>query len=796
MSFLKNASAILGMNARNLEYIGRYNNKASKRFADDKLYTKTFLQSRDIGVAKVYHVIKSYQDLEKLDFKNLPSSFVIKPNHGFGGDGIMVITEKTKAYNFKTVSGLLLRKEDLFLHIASILDGKYALNGSFDQAILEERLEVDESLQGILTVPGLPDIRIIVFQYVPIIAMLRIPTKESEGKGNLQLGAIGVGIDIATGKTTYGYQNGKFIKKFSNGEPVAGMQIEDWDDILLSASRIQQSTHVGYLGVDLVQTKTGIKVLEMNARPGLKIQLCNKIALRKRLERVAEHKVHNPDEGVALAKRLFTQKAKDFSSPKKEKEKKPIIGLKEPVTVYTEGVSVFYAKIDPFAPENIIRSNLPISLENGLLDMSIQNTRITLPVKKGTIAEPDCDMILGGRFLGNFLIDVSRVNKVDFSQIAEINERMLLNLDKKLAEIDEKIAFMSYFRPQNVDEIKETFLQHRNFNPQFVYKEFSEDMYDEFSKDINKLPRSIDHFLMPLYEKKIQEMKLKLELIQSRNSEHLAVVSEKMFGTVDYALYKEAMYELQTAEYSFDESKTLSSLEVKKRIQKVLSHYEMNHWNIQVIKNASSNMSVSKQGVIFIKEEAVFSENHLKSLIAHEIETHVFRSENARLQKYKLFQRGTANYLETEEGLAISNQNFVDTAQGHRNKRTFLRIVGSFMGKKMSFLELFLYGMDALNLDAETAFKNCLRVKRGLYDTSLHSAFTKDTIYFTGTKKIQEFLKTASPEDISLLYAGKFSLDSLDMLRSEDIEITPPRFVSAYISQFIGRKNGEKNGEL
>jgi len=36
---------------------------------------------------------------------------------------------------------------------------------------------------------GLPDIRIICFNMVPVIAMLRIPTELSDGKANLHSGA-------------------------------------------------------------------------------------------------------------------------------------------------------------------------------------------------------------------------------------------------------------------------------------------------------------------------------------------------------------------------------------------------------------------------------------------------------------------------------------------------------------------------------------------------------------------------------------------------------------------------------
>src|SRR3989344_6496896 len=168
MKFFERASGILGMNARNLLYIGRYNSKASKRFADDKLFTKNYLSSRGLGVAKIFHVIKNYNELRFFNPDSLPKSFVIKPNRGYGGEGIIVIKDRTHK-KFIEVSDETYTWEDMYRHITAILDGQYAISGLHDQVIIEERLEAAEYLKPYLEV-GLPDIRIIVFNYVPIIA--------------------------------------------------------------------------------------------------------------------------------------------------------------------------------------------------------------------------------------------------------------------------------------------------------------------------------------------------------------------------------------------------------------------------------------------------------------------------------------------------------------------------------------------------------------------------------------------------------------------------------------------------
>jgi alpha-L-glutamate ligase-like protein/uncharacterized protein (TIGR02421 family) len=774
MNFWSSQSGILGINARNLHYVQKYNSKASKRFADDKLYTKNFLQSRGIGVAKIFHLIKKFNELEQLNLKSLPEKFVVKPNHGYGGEGILVITSKNKN-GFNLISGKKITYEDLFFHIASILDGRFALSNTFDQAIIEEMLEVNEEISPLLSTSGLPDLRIIVFNYVPIVAMLRVPTIESEGKANLALGAMGIGVDIVTGKTTFAYQNGKIIKKLPNGDNIRGFQIPDWENILLTTSKIQQSTNIGYLGVDLVLSKNGIKVLEVNARPGLKIQLCTRVPLRYRLEMVAKHKVLNPEQGVMLAKRLFTEKG-SYYLQKNSLNKKKTIGLKEPVNVYADGIKVFLAKIDPYSEENILYEES--DLDEGVLDISIQTKRMKLPFKKRKI-EGECNMIISGKYLKDFLIDMNLENKPDLTVVKEINEKMILNLDKKIFEIEEKLNFMSFFKIQNLKEVQETFLKYQNFNPQFEYKPTPDFLLEELNKDLSKLPRSIDHCLMPLYEKKIIEITNKIKCIKMRDSKELTNISEILFGTVDYQLYKSAINAYNKTIIKEDESKLLQVNEIKRILENYLKNNQLDYWQVKTKDSSSSNMSVSKKGFIFMKEDAVFSENHLKTLLAHEIETHVFRTENARQQKYKLLKKGTASYLETEEGLAIYNQNLVSESQGRRKQRIFLRAIGAFMGKKMSFLELFMFGQDEFGLDALSAFKNCLRVKRGLRDTGELASFTKDTIYFTGQEKIKDFIKYASLEDLKLLYSCKCGLKDLDVLKKLDLQ--DPKFLPKFI---------------
>ena len=56
---------------------------------------------------------------------------------------------------------------------------------------------------------GVPDIRIVVFNGYPVMAMLRLATHASDGKANLHQGAVGVGLALDSGRCLNAVQYGR-----------------------------------------------------------------------------------------------------------------------------------------------------------------------------------------------------------------------------------------------------------------------------------------------------------------------------------------------------------------------------------------------------------------------------------------------------------------------------------------------------------------------------------------------------------------------------------------------------------
>lgn len=307
--FIKNGNKVLGMNARNLDYIRPYNRKKAKQLADNKLLSKRVLRKGGIPVPRLIAKISTLEALENFDWTILPDSFALKPNRGFGGGGILVVYGRKKGRSDAWVKadGSLVTIEDIENHIKNIIDGAYSISNTPDIAFFEERLTLLKLFKP-YSYKGIPDIRVIVFNRVPVMAMLRLPTKESGGKANLHQGAIGVGIDLATGVTTTAVTgSGKFID-YAPGTRLllSGIKIPHWKEILHLAVKSQSLTDMGFLGADVaIDRERGPVFLELNARPGLAIQLANVSGLKERLEKIKSLKIKTIEKGVRIGMDLF-----------------------------------------------------------------------------------------------------------------------------------------------------------------------------------------------------------------------------------------------------------------------------------------------------------------------------------------------------------------------------------------------------------------------------------------------------------------------------------------------------------
>ncbi|MBE9537475.1 MAG: alpha-L-glutamate ligase-like protein [Proteobacteria bacterium] len=278
---------MLGMNSRNLEFIGRYNDRRLYPLVDNKLKTKMLAQEHGVPTPGLQFVVREQHQIRHIERQlSERESFVLKPAKGSGGKGILVIVRR-KGDHFIKSSGELLTLADIRRHMSNCLAGLYSLGGTPDIVLIEDLIAFDDCFAG-YSHEGVPDIRIIVFRGFPVMAMLRLATHASDGKANLHQGAVGVGLAMDTGRCLNAVQFSQRIHTHPDTDnPLSEISIPNWRELLILAAHCCDMTGLGYIGTDLVLDKhLGPQLLELNARPGLAIQIANGRGLLPRLRKI------------------------------------------------------------------------------------------------------------------------------------------------------------------------------------------------------------------------------------------------------------------------------------------------------------------------------------------------------------------------------------------------------------------------------------------------------------------------------------------------------------------------------
>ena len=427
-------SEVLTKNARNMIYL-RTNSSKGRSIANSKTWTKKVLSQAGIPVPRLIAVFKKAQDVNNFAWEDVETSFVVKPAASSGGQGVWVVKKKGKfAGEWFLAEGTRVGISDLRYHCLDILEGRYSLGGFSDRVLVEERVKIHPKFLR-FTKTGTPDIRVVVYNKIPVMAMIRIPTEESKSKANLDQGAIGLGIDLATGITTFGVQGKKqvikriFDLKRKKWIKVNGIKIPEWKKILQSIVDFGFNVEgIEFFVSDIFLDKTqGPIVVELNARPGLSIQICNRMGLRARLEKAEGLRARSVDHAVKISQTLFGE---SFVDKVKAEEGIKIVEVLETVKIRAgKGKRhELLAKIDTGAlrssidedfakslgllsPENILfyrhyRSASARKHERPVIALTfyLKGRKIKTAVNVTNRAHLNTPMLIGRRDLGGFLV--------------------------------------------------------------------------------------------------------------------------------------------------------------------------------------------------------------------------------------------------------------------------------------------------------------------------------------------------------------------------------------------------------
>jgi len=266
---------------------------------------------------EIYTTIDRHSSLRRLDeILKDREEFVVKPNRGSAGRGVLVIVGRM-GRDFRRHNGEVLSRDDLRQHLSDVLSGMYSLGALPDRALLQQRVRLHPAFEPV-AYQGIPDIRVVLYRNEPAMAMLRLPTRESNGRANLHQGGLGVGIDLASGLTHHAVQRNRLIMCHPDtGAPVIGLRTPYWRQVLDMSRRVAEAVGLGYLGVDIViDAVQGPMLLEANARPGLAIQIANARGLISRLEEIDELK----DASSVGRARLLPSRNEERKTQSREEE--------------------------------------------------------------------------------------------------------------------------------------------------------------------------------------------------------------------------------------------------------------------------------------------------------------------------------------------------------------------------------------------------------------------------------------------------------------------------------------------
>jgi alpha-L-glutamate ligase-like protein len=304
------AMGVVGINMRNARFVLPNNPRRLYDLVDNKIRTKALAEERGLAVPETWGLVRNPTDIRHFDrILGDRDSFVIKPARGSGGKGVLVVAGREDG-DFVKSSGAHLSPSEVRHHLQNILAGLFSLGGKRDLALVEYRVKAARMMSEI-SFQGAPDIRVVMLHGYPVMAMMRASTRESDGRSNLHQGAIGIGIDIATGRTIHAVHHGRSITRHPDLKiPLIGVDLPEWPRILEIAVTCHEMTGLGYLGVDLmIDEEKGPLMIEVNARPGLAIQLANGVGLLKRLgpvgERIRTHPDERPSAKIRFARNTF-----------------------------------------------------------------------------------------------------------------------------------------------------------------------------------------------------------------------------------------------------------------------------------------------------------------------------------------------------------------------------------------------------------------------------------------------------------------------------------------------------------
>lgn len=344
--------------------------------------------------------------------------------------------------------------------------------------------------------------------------------------------------------------------------------------------------------------------------------------------------------------------------------------------------------------------------------------------------------------------------------------------DKVVSLLDRRLRVLFRLQPANLKGEQKKFCRLKNYNPQFRYPHLTESL-----KNTNQLIKQIQINVSPLgqifYLKKQEFIKI-LSLLQNIGQDKkFCQASIELFQKPSPNLIRQAKSIIKHAitAYQSPYCEMLTDTEIQNCFNQIFNQLNL-PWQAKIIKTLLAQLTTQYFGrKIKIKKGIKLNKEEIKCLINHEL-VHIFRYENGCLQPYKIFSSGLANYLVWEEGLACYHESLQDCFS-QRLCLFAARVLAAHLAQRYSFCQTY-QKLIQHNLLPEIAWTTTMRAKRGLKNTALPGAFTKDHLYLKGYLSVKKYLKTG--KSLNQLMIGKISAQDLNLIKKIP-NIKKPKYV-------------------
>lgn len=374
--------------------------------------------------------------------------------------------------------------------------------------------------------------------------------------------------------------------------------------------------------------------------------------------------------------------------------------------------------------------------------------------------------------------------KSEAKQMKTSLENHYQKIDHFFASVTPKLSLSAYLTPINLTTERQNFFDHLDYSPQFIYQKIP-------IKNLNRIQARLsgisipptDHPLSIILNAKREELLKKIDLIKSIGTDNFPQLSARLFPLPKATLVSKAKETYRNPSPAKDTAPPLSKEVIIKWITNALKPTDIPH-QINFVPDGSARIQVkpSSRGIkiiVCLSQGRAFTHSSLTGAIAHEIETHAFRYANGQRQLYNFFTYGTSQYLETEEGLAIYNREQVQPSR-YRISSPSISVLAIMKAQTASFRATYNYLMGKGIVYPLAAFGLTFRVKRGLANTSLSGAFTRESIYLAGHLKIKSFV--ASGGDLRSLHLGKISPEDLAIIHNIS-SLKQPQYIPSYLTK-------------